>query len=200
MKNDVEDDWVLTPAQFATDDATNISKYENMILEVDRTGFETTIELGPRDGFRYLAAAAVDANNEVLGSTVIYDMSTSKPAALSANIVSVQGPENPPTEELEPEPEPESEPEREADPTPEPEPATEEEDMAGDETGDDADKEKEDESAGQEQTTSTSSFGAIAGSVVVVGGIGSLAMWLLRRRTRKTDIEHSQYKPVRTED
>lgn len=152
-----------------------------MITEADRTGFETTIELGPRDGSRYVAAAAVDANNEVLGSTVIYDMTTGKPAILSANIVSVEAPEEPPVEEPEPTPTPT--------PTPEPEPAMEE----GSEEDDD---EKED----GEGASNVSSFGAIGASVVAVAGIGSFALWFMRRRNKKNDIEASQYKPVRSED
>lgn len=66
------------------------------MTEADRTGFETTIELGQRNGTRYVAAAAVDANNEVLGSTVVYDMQTGFPAVLLANITSVEEPPAPP--------------------------------------------------------------------------------------------------------
>ena len=129
---------------------------------MDRTGFETTIELGRQVGLRYVAAAAVDQNNVVLGSTVIYDMTTGRPALISSNIESVdQPPQDTPT------------------PTPNPESAAGEEE--------------------KNARSSTGSYGAISVSVVAFAGLGSLVVYLLRRRNKMRDAKE-QYKPVHWED
>lgn len=119
-------------------------------------------------------------------------MTTLKPAIFSANIVSVEGSANPPAEE--PEPTPES--------TSKTETATQEKAHEGNEEDkseiDDSNNKGEVEEG--ERTSTKSSFGAVGASVVAVAGIGSFAMWLMRRRNKKNNVEKLKYKPLRTED
>lgn len=65
--------------------------HENVITSANRTGFETQIFLG--DGHnrthRYVAAAALTAEGDILGSSYVYDMENGKPVILSSNITSV---------------------------------------------------------------------------------------------------------------
>lgn len=52
----------------------------------NRTGFETEIYLGGNFTSRYMAAAAVTAEGEILGSTYVVDMANGKPIMMPSRI------------------------------------------------------------------------------------------------------------------
>ncbi|EHK41518.1 hypothetical protein TRIATDRAFT_175178, partial [Trichoderma atroviride IMI 206040] len=66
---------VASWAIFASDNHKTINNYTNLIAESPRQGFETVIPLTTKDiTRRYLAAAAVSASGDALGSTVVLDL------------------------------------------------------------------------------------------------------------------------------
>jgi hypothetical protein len=69
-----------------------VGKPENLIVTFNRTGFETTWLLGGNYTQKYIAAAAVDADDNVIGSTYVHDMGTRHPVLLASNIVSIAPP------------------------------------------------------------------------------------------------------------
>ncbi|KFA77631.1 hypothetical protein S40288_08781 [Stachybotrys chartarum IBT 40288] len=88
-------------AILASNNASTINGWENVVAVADRTGFETQISLGQDSTARYIGAAALTSDGAVLGSSFVIDMENGKPVLMASNINSVY----PPTE-LDESPEP----------------------------------------------------------------------------------------------
>ncbi|VUC25397.1 unnamed protein product [Clonostachys rosea] len=78
---------------FSSNNPLNISDYGNLHREAKRTGFETSIFLGSNSTSRFVGAAAVDKQGNVLGSSLVYDMQTGQPVLLKSSIDSVRPPQ-----------------------------------------------------------------------------------------------------------
>jgi uncharacterized protein HemX len=122
-------------------------------------------------------------------------MTTGKPAIISAHVETVQAPQDAPAEEPtleheQPAPSPET--------TTTSEEAKENEEEQEEDSGSEAEQEQEEEEKGKTETSTANSFSAMGASFVAVAGLGSLLVYFLRKKNKKTDVE--QYKPVRGED
>lgn len=59
---------------------------DNLVLQANRTGFETKIYLGSNFTSRYIGAAALTTEGEILGSTAVIDMANGKPVMMPSRI------------------------------------------------------------------------------------------------------------------
>ena len=78
--------------QLAADDTAKIDSYQNLVVEAPRSGFETAIHLPANLSRRYIGAAAIAANGDVLGSTHVIDMENGLPVTIASNISSIRAP------------------------------------------------------------------------------------------------------------
>lgn len=78
--------WAL----FAGDDPETIKDFSNFRGTVNKLGFETVVSLGHKPEGKYVASAAIAANGTVLGSSLVWDMSTKQPVMLSSKIDSIE--------------------------------------------------------------------------------------------------------------
>ncbi|KAH7329480.1 ASST-domain-containing protein [Stachybotrys elegans] len=81
-------------AILASNNASTINGWQNVVTMANRTGFETQIYLGWNHTDRYIGAAALTANGEILGSSFVIDMENGKPVMMQAGIDSVFPPED----------------------------------------------------------------------------------------------------------
>lgn len=84
------DRWAL----FAGEDPETLKDYSNFRGTVGKMGFETVVSLGHKPEGRYVASAAVAANGTILGSSLVWDMSTKQPVMLASKIDSIEPPKS----------------------------------------------------------------------------------------------------------
>ncbi|CAM1505125.1 Fc.00g107620.m01.CDS01 [Cosmosporella sp. VM-42] len=72
-------------AVFASDNRTSINRHESLLIVSERAGFETEIQLG-NSTRRYMGAAALSKDGEVLGSTYVIDMANGRSAMMQSDI------------------------------------------------------------------------------------------------------------------
>ncbi|KAL9485268.1 hypothetical protein ACSS6W_004057 [Trichoderma asperelloides] len=156
---------VASWAIFASDDHRTINNYTNLIAESPRQGFETVISLATKDiARRYLAAAAVSASGDVLGSTIVIDLGNDgQPAIVTSDIVSLKPPSPPPPP---PSPSPQSSPVPPTSPSPPSPPSPSPSVFSG------------------EQSLSTGTLGVMSGSVFSVVGIFYAGAFYWRKKAR----------------
>ncbi|KAM5376294.1 hypothetical protein ACJZ2D_005665 [Fusarium nematophilum] len=73
-------------AVLASPYANHVNGFDNIVALANKTGFETEIFLGNRSSCRYLGAAALNKDGDILGSTFVIDMATGQPALMPSNI------------------------------------------------------------------------------------------------------------------
>ncbi|KAI9166521.1 hypothetical protein HJFPF1_02628 [Paramyrothecium foliicola] len=84
-------EWAI----LGSDNATAINGHENFIASANRTGFETEIYLGINSTHRYIGAAALTADGDIIGSSYVFDMENGMPVIMPSDITSVYPPSSP---------------------------------------------------------------------------------------------------------
>ncbi|KAG9257191.1 ASST-domain-containing protein [Emericellopsis atlantica] len=75
---------------FVGDDPATIQDMDNYRGAVDRQGFETVTSLGADARGQYVACAALDKDDKVLGASLVWDLATGQPVVIQSNIASVK--------------------------------------------------------------------------------------------------------------
>ncbi|KAI6783968.1 uncharacterized protein J7T54_001844 [Emericellopsis cladophorae] len=75
---------------FVGDDPATIQDMDNYRGVVDKQGFETVAFLGADARGQYVACAALDKDDQVLGASLVWDLATGQPVVVQSNIASVK--------------------------------------------------------------------------------------------------------------
>ncbi|KAF5004220.1 hypothetical protein FDECE_9277 [Fusarium decemcellulare] len=76
-------------AVLASPYANSLNGFDNVVAWANKTGFETAIFLGNRTNCRYMGAAALGKDGEIMGSTFVIDMQNGQPVLMPSNINSI---------------------------------------------------------------------------------------------------------------